>query len=233
MSATGDLQAVALTGNRDMAEDLERVACATCERSFAPSVHVRHVKVGACVGSGWAWFGSRVCRCPCCTHGAGHRRTRNTTPCDGAVRWSAGPCGPRHEGLCARRRGTTSATRAAPPNAAEPCAIPADGADTRARTPCRCTLSLALCRFPAHAHSPLSAPARLSVSLRVSTSLGPRAMPRSALRTRPAHSPARRPRRPSKRASETTPPSLGAARGRELGAGTNGSGTPRVGGANT
>ena len=38
----GELKARALTGNRDMAEDLEREPCGTCKRSFAPSVLVRH-----------------------------------------------------------------------------------------------------------------------------------------------------------------------------------------------
>ena len=38
----GELKAVPLTGNRDMAEDLERVPCGTCKRSFAPSVLARH-----------------------------------------------------------------------------------------------------------------------------------------------------------------------------------------------
>ena len=38
----GELKAQALTGNRDMAEDLEREPCGTCTRSFAPSVLVRH-----------------------------------------------------------------------------------------------------------------------------------------------------------------------------------------------
>jgi len=39
------LKAHALTGNCEMAEDLERVACRICGRSFAPSVHVRHVPI--------------------------------------------------------------------------------------------------------------------------------------------------------------------------------------------
>ena len=39
------LKAHSLTGNREMAEDLERVACKICGRSFAPSVHVRHVPI--------------------------------------------------------------------------------------------------------------------------------------------------------------------------------------------
>ena len=38
----GELKPVALTGNRDMAEDLERVQCPICGRTFAPSVAVRH-----------------------------------------------------------------------------------------------------------------------------------------------------------------------------------------------
>ena len=38
----GELKAHVLTGNRDMAEDLEREPCGTCKRSFAPSVLVRH-----------------------------------------------------------------------------------------------------------------------------------------------------------------------------------------------
>ena len=43
----GELKAQALTGNRDMAEDLEREPCGTCKRSFAPSVLVRHEPVCA------------------------------------------------------------------------------------------------------------------------------------------------------------------------------------------
>ena len=38
----GALKPVALTGNRDMAEDLEREECPTCHRTFAPSVLRRH-----------------------------------------------------------------------------------------------------------------------------------------------------------------------------------------------
>lgn len=44
---TAGLQAVPLTGNRDMAEDLERETCPTCERTFAPSVLVRHAPICA------------------------------------------------------------------------------------------------------------------------------------------------------------------------------------------
>ena len=39
------LTAVALTGNRDMAEDRTRVGCGSCGRTFAPSVIVRHEPV--------------------------------------------------------------------------------------------------------------------------------------------------------------------------------------------
>ena len=41
------LVGVALTGNSDMAEDLERETCATCNRTFAPSVIVRHAPICA------------------------------------------------------------------------------------------------------------------------------------------------------------------------------------------
>ena len=45
---TGEsLTAVRLTGNREMAEDLERDTCPTCARSFAPSVLCRHAPVCA------------------------------------------------------------------------------------------------------------------------------------------------------------------------------------------
>jgi hypothetical protein len=43
-TATG-LVGIPLTGNRDMAEDLEREPCATCGRTFAPSVLSRHAAV--------------------------------------------------------------------------------------------------------------------------------------------------------------------------------------------
>ena len=42
---TAPLKAHALTGNREMAEDLDRVTCKVCGRAFAPSVHVRHVPI--------------------------------------------------------------------------------------------------------------------------------------------------------------------------------------------
>ena len=42
---SGDLKAHTLTGNREMAEDLERVECEVCGRTFAPSVHVRHLLI--------------------------------------------------------------------------------------------------------------------------------------------------------------------------------------------
>jgi hypothetical protein len=43
----GSLKALTLTGNREMAEDLERVACSTCSRLFAPSVLSRHAPICA------------------------------------------------------------------------------------------------------------------------------------------------------------------------------------------
>jgi hypothetical protein len=43
----GTLTAHALTGNRQMAEDLDRQDCATCGRTFAPSVLVRHAPICA------------------------------------------------------------------------------------------------------------------------------------------------------------------------------------------
>jgi hypothetical protein len=42
-----DLKALPLTGNRDMAEDLDRESCAICGRTFAPSVLVRHTPICA------------------------------------------------------------------------------------------------------------------------------------------------------------------------------------------
>ena len=42
-----EYKAVPLTGNREMAEDLERDPCPSCQRTFAPSVLVRHEKVCA------------------------------------------------------------------------------------------------------------------------------------------------------------------------------------------
>eukprot|EP00966_Prymnesium_polylepis_P171404 3962590-Prymnesium_polylepis.1 len=45
--AVNDLKAVPLTGNREMAEDLEREPCPTCGRSFAPSVLCRHAPMCA------------------------------------------------------------------------------------------------------------------------------------------------------------------------------------------
>lgn len=41
----GNIAGHVLTGNREMAEDLERLACEVCGRTFAPSVHVRHVPI--------------------------------------------------------------------------------------------------------------------------------------------------------------------------------------------
>ena len=41
------LKAHALTGNGEMAEDLDRVACSTCSRLFAPSVLARHAPICA------------------------------------------------------------------------------------------------------------------------------------------------------------------------------------------
>ena len=43
----GSLKAHKLTGNREMAEDLERVTCPTCSRLFAPSVLGRHAPICA------------------------------------------------------------------------------------------------------------------------------------------------------------------------------------------
>ena len=43
----GSLKALTLTGNCEMAEDLERVACSTCSRLFAPSVLSRHAPICA------------------------------------------------------------------------------------------------------------------------------------------------------------------------------------------
>ena len=41
-SVHAELQPVPLTGNREMAEEAERAPCASCKRSFAPSVLARH-----------------------------------------------------------------------------------------------------------------------------------------------------------------------------------------------
>ena len=41
------LRPVPLTGNREMAEDLEREPCPTCNRTFAPSVLARHASICA------------------------------------------------------------------------------------------------------------------------------------------------------------------------------------------
>ena len=41
-SVHAELQPVPLTGNREMAEEAERAPCASCNRSFAPSVLARH-----------------------------------------------------------------------------------------------------------------------------------------------------------------------------------------------
>ena len=45
LETSDELKAHALTGNREMAEDLDRVTCKVCGRAFAPSVHVRHVPI--------------------------------------------------------------------------------------------------------------------------------------------------------------------------------------------
>ena len=49
------LTAVALTGNRDMAEDRTRVGCGSCGRTFAPSVIVRHEPVCTKSKAGAHW----------------------------------------------------------------------------------------------------------------------------------------------------------------------------------
>ena len=46
-AVSNDLQALPLTGNREMAEDLDRMPCPTCSRTFAPSVLCRHAPVCA------------------------------------------------------------------------------------------------------------------------------------------------------------------------------------------